>query len=114
MSTGQIILGILLFAVVTAVLYLWGLRKSMTQARDLEHILLSKCSARVVKALGSREVITRKEIARQIQGVRAGLFWSRHRLEVQDAGAFADKLILYMKGQHLLEDAGDGRYRLQK
>lgn len=114
MSTGQIILGILLFAVVTAILYVWGLRKSMTQARDLEHILLSKCSARVVKALHRQEFLTRKEIARQIQGVRAGLFWSRNRLEVQNAAAFAEKLIVYMQGQHLLEDAGGGRYRLQK
>ena len=31
MSFGQIVLGILLFALATAVLYVWGLRKSMTQ-----------------------------------------------------------------------------------
>lgn len=31
MSTGKILLGILLFALVTAVLYVWGLWKSMGQ-----------------------------------------------------------------------------------
>ena len=36
MTTGQMILGILLFAAVTAILYVWGLRKSMTQAANLE------------------------------------------------------------------------------
>ena len=41
MSTGQILLGIAAFAVVTAVLYVWGLRKSMTQSADLERVLLS-------------------------------------------------------------------------
>ena len=36
MTAGQMILGILLFAAATAILYVWGLRKSMTQAADLE------------------------------------------------------------------------------
>ena len=31
MTTGQIIAGVLLFAAVTAVLYVWGLKKSMGQ-----------------------------------------------------------------------------------
>ena len=35
------ILGILGFALVTAILYVWGLRRSMTQSADLERILLT-------------------------------------------------------------------------
>lgn len=114
MSTPQIILGILLFAVVTAILYVWGLRRSMTQQSDLERILLSKSAARVVRCLKKQEIITQKEIARQVQGVKAGLFWSRNRLEVQNPTAFAKKLSRYMVEQHLLEEAGGGRYRLRK
>lgn len=112
MSTPQIILGILLFAAATMVLYLWGLRRSMTQQRDLERILLSKCAARVLHRLKKQETITRKEMSQEIQGVRAGLFWSRSRLEVQDASAFADKLARYMVEQQLLQEVGGGRYRL--
>ena len=41
MSTLQMILGILAFALATAVLYVWGLHKSITQRSDLEYILLS-------------------------------------------------------------------------
>ena len=48
MSFGQIVLGILLFALATAVLYVWGLRKSMTQEEDLERVLLNKCAGTVV------------------------------------------------------------------
>lgn len=51
MSFGQIVLGILLFALATAVLYVWGLKKSMTQEADLERILLNKCAGTVVKYL---------------------------------------------------------------
>ena len=42
MNTWETILGILVFAVVTAILYVWGLKKSYTQGADLERILLNK------------------------------------------------------------------------
>lgn len=77
MSFGQIVLGILLFALATAVLYVWGLRKSMTQEADLERILLNKCAGTVVKYLRKHGKITQKEIPPLIQGVRAGMFWSK-------------------------------------
>ena len=49
-----------------------------------------------------------------IQGVKAGMFWSKNRIRVQDPAAFAPKLIRYMLEQQLLEDAGGLRYRLRK
>lgn len=113
MSAGRILLGIALFAVVTAVLYIWGLRRSMTQAADLERILLEKCARRVVKYLKHSPTITQKEIARQIGQVKAGQFWSRRQVQVQDAPAFAKKLAGYMLDQHLLEPAGKGCYKLK-
>ena len=39
MSTGQIILGIALFAVAAAILYAWGLKKSIDQVRDIGPLL---------------------------------------------------------------------------
>ena len=114
MSFGQIVLGILLFALATAVLYVWGLRKSMTQEADLERILLNKCAGTVVKYLRKHGSITQKELPALIQGVKAGMFWSKNRIRVQDPAAFAPKLIRYMLEQQLLEDAGGLRYRLRK
>lgn len=86
MSFGQIVLGILLFALATAVLYVWGLKKSMTQEADLERILLNKCAGTVVKYLRKHGSITQKEMPPLIQGVRAGMFWSKNRIRVQDPG----------------------------
>lgn len=111
MNTGQIILGILLFAIASAVLYVWGLRKSMTQAADLERVLLSKCAARVIQYLKQNETISQKEIARQIKGIKASLFWSRRKVQVQDAEVFAKKLTDYMLDQQLLEPAGNACYK---
>lgn len=113
MSFGQIVLGILLFALATAVLYVWGLKKSMTQGADLERILLSKCAGNVVKYLHKHGSISQKEIAPLIQGVRAGMFWSKNRLSVQDPAAFVPKLIRYMLEQQLLEEIGGLRYQLK-
>ena len=104
MSFGQIVLGILLFALATAVLYVWGLRKSMTQEADLERILLNKCAGTVVKYLRKHGKITQKEIP---------MFWSKNRIRVQDPAAFAPKLVGYMLEQQLLEDTGGLRYRLK-
>ena len=51
MSTGQIILGIALFAVAAAILYAWGLKKSIDQQEDLQRSLMYACVSRVVRHL---------------------------------------------------------------
>ena len=76
---GQIILGIVLFALVTAVLYVWGLKKSMTQQEDLDRALLRKSAERVNRYLKAHDTIDRAEMARLVEGIRVGLFWSRSR-----------------------------------
>lgn len=111
MSTGQIILGVALFAVVTAVLYAWGLRKSMTQQADLERILLSKSAGKVVHYLKSHDEISLSQIAGLCGSVKAGQFWSRRRAAVQDPRAFAPRLARYMVEQQLLEELPGRRYR---
>ena len=62
MTTGQIIAGVLLFAAVTAVLYVWGLKKSLGQQEDLTRALLSACGSRVLKYLKKHDTITVREV----------------------------------------------------
>ena len=110
MSTPQIILGILAFALITAVLYVWGLHKSMTQQQDLERILLNKSAQKVISYLKKHESISLGEIARLCQGVKAGQFWSRQKAAVQNTKAFAPKLAQYMTEQLLIQKLPNGRY----
>lgn len=84
MNTLETILGILAFAVVIAVLYVWGLKKSYTQSADLERILLSKSAGKVVNYLKKNEEITLSQMAQLCTGVKAGQFWSRQRAMVQN------------------------------
>ena len=114
MNTLETILGILAFAVVIAVLYVWGLKKSYTQSADLERILLSKSAGKVVNYLKKNEEITLSQMAQLCTGVKAGQFWSRQRAMVQNPTTFAPKLAQYMVEQLLLKKVSNGRYRLRK
>ena len=114
MSLGEIILGIVLFALVTAVLYIWGLKKSITQSQDLQRILLHKSASAVVNYLKKHGTMEEAEMARQIAGIRAGVFWSRRRAAIQDPEQFVPRLVAYMTGQQLIERMPDGQFRLKK
>lgn len=111
MTVAQKIIGIFLFAIVTAILYLWGLKKSATQAQDLERILLSKCAHKIMRSMKQKPLIDQKGIAEQVAGMKAGLFWSRQRIQVNNPQEFSKKVIAYMLEQQMLEDAGGLRYR---
>ena len=114
MTIGRVILGVLLFAVATAVLYAWGLGKSMDQKTDLARNLLSACGSKVVRYLKKNDTITVKEVARQIEGVSVGQFWSRNKLTVQDAVKFSRQGVDFLLDQQYIESAGGGSYRLKK
>ena len=114
MTMGQVILGVLLFAVATAVLYAWGLSKSLGQQADLARNLLGACGSRVVKYLKRHDTITDAEVAKQIEGVTVGQFWSRKRLKVQDGKKLAPQVVDFLLEQQYIEEAGKGTYRLKK
>lgn len=114
MSIGRMILGVLLFAVVTAILYAWGLSKSLGEKEDLAKRLLGACGSRVVRYLKKHDTITVGEVAKQIEGVTAGQFWSRNKIKVQDAPKFSRQVIDFLLDQQYIENAGGGRYRLKK
>lgn len=114
MGRGEILLGIAAFAVVTAVLYVWGLRRSMTQDDDLRRILLSRGAARLTRFLKQQDTADLDEVTRLVTGLRGGQPWSRRRITVSDPAAFARDLTRYMTEQRLLEQLPDGRFRLRR
>ena len=113
MSTEKILLGILLFAVATAVLYVWGLRKSVGQSADLTRILLNRCGNKVVKYLKKHGTATEAEIACLIDGVTAGEFWSRRKLTVQEPEKFTGQVVSFLLDQQYIEPAGGKTHRLK-
>ena len=114
MSPVQVVIGILMFAAVTAVLYAWGLGKSVDQEKTLRRNLMSVCGSKVIKQLKKQETITEKEIAKLIDGVKVGQFWSKHKLQVQDGRKVSSEVIKFLMEQQYIESAGKGAYRLKK
>lgn len=111
MRTWQIIIGVLLFAAAAAILYIWGLKKSVGQQEDMMRALLSACGSRVMKYLKKHDTISKAEIARQIAGVTIRPVWSRNRMKVQDAKAFTPKIIEFLLDQQYIQEAGHNTYR---
>lgn len=114
MSKGMIALGIVLFAIAGAILYAWGLKKSMTQGDELQRMLLSKCGGKVMRYLKKNGTISEKEMASVVTGVQAGQFWSKRRAAVQDPRKFTKQLTEFLLRQQYIESADKGRYRLRR
>lgn len=113
MTTFQIIIGVLCVAVITAVLYVWGLRKSENQREDLNRRLLSACGSRVVKVLKKQSTITEAEVAQLIEGITVGPAWSRNRVKVEKGQQFAPQVIGFLLDQLYIEKAGTNSYKLK-
>ena len=114
MDKVHIIIGIALFALATAILYVWGLKKSAGQRADLNRILLNRCGNKVLKYLKKHKEITKAQVAEQINGVTASEFWSKNRLKVQDPKKFAQNVIDFLLDQQFIESAGSNRFKLKK
>lgn len=108
------VVGILLFALVTAFLYVVGLKKSMTQRQDTERLLLYKCEGKVVRYLKRNGTADKKTISKLVENVQGGLFWSRRKAKVTDPDKFSATLIDYMCSQMIIVPDGKNGYKLRK
>ena len=111
MRPWQIAVGILLFALASAVLYAWGLAKAADQEDTLHRNLMHACGSRGVKQLINLETISKAEITRLIEGVTVGQFWSRNKMKVQDGKSVAPQVIEFLLDQQYIESAGQDIYR---
>lgn len=114
METWQVILWILVFAVLGAILYIWGLRKSMTQQQDLMRILYQRGANKVLKMLKKQPVMTLGEIEHAVKNVTAAEFYSKKRAVVSDSKEFTKALVEQMISMQLLEEQPKGTYRAGK
>ena len=114
MTVPTILLGILMFAAVTAVLYAWGLGKALYQQQILERNLLHACGSRVIRYLKRNGTITREQVAAQIQGVTVGQPWSRHKLKIQCGKDFAPQVIDFLTEQQCIISKERNVYQLKK
>ncbi len=103
------ICGILLFAIATAILMLWGMRRAYFQKERLAGMLFSKASEKVMHYLKSHDTVSEKEIRSLVEGIRAGEFMSRNSAVVTADRAFTEKLVELMTKDGLIEPVEQGK-----
>lgn len=102
MEALRILFYVLLFAVITAFLYAWGLWRAGRKQQDLLIILQQKGARRILRALKSGPK-TKAELVNRLKGLKASLFYSRRRVKVQEPEVFAGELLEFMVQKGLIQ-----------
>ena len=71
MEISTVVIGIILFAIATMIIYGWGLVKQKNQSSDLMNMLFSKGNSKVKKYLKKNEYITLPQVAELCDGIEA-------------------------------------------
>jgi len=96
-----VIVGILMFAAVTVLLYIWGLKKAGSEKSDLMSGLFSKGEKKVIRALREKPR-SYSELKKMLEGTKVRLFYSRQTAQVQDAEKFSTALLNAMVEKHII------------
>lgn len=97
------IIGIILFAIATSIIYVWGLKKSIMQADTLKEIMYTKAAKRVVDYLKKNDSISKNQIQNLVCDIKASEFYSKKTVVVQDQLEFTNCLISFMLDKNLIK-----------
>ena len=107
---------VLLFALATAIIYTWGLWRSIRQKQDLSNMLSAKGVSAIKKALKKNGPLTKKELEPFVKNLTAKQPFSRQQLAVTDPEEFLESILSYMIRQKMIiENKEENRtvYRLK-
>lgn len=93
---------LLAFMVITAALYVWGLYRAQTAARDDADLLKAKGVARVRRMVKGKDGCTRTQLREAVLDLSAGRPFSRRRIAVTDPDLFLQEVLDYMVDQRIL------------
>ena len=113
MKLSTAIIGIVLFAIATMILYGWGIVKQKNQTNDLMNLLFSKGQDKIKKYLKQHEYVTISQVEQICEGLEAKQPFSRNKAVVKDKRDYAKKLVEYMLKTNQLEQEGS-RYKMYK
>ncbi|MFZ2536127.1 MAG: hypothetical protein WAX02_08025 [Methanothrix sp.] len=103
-----IIIGVLLFAIATATLYVIGTQKKIHEDERLMDMLLNNGAMRVRKYLKENDTITADGVGYVIKNIKAKEFYSKKTAIIANGAGFQEKLIDYMlRNNYLTEDTND-------
>lgn len=111
------ILYILMFAVMGALLYMWGLKRSQNQQMQMIQKLYIKCEKIVRNEFKQKDYLLKKDIEKLIVDVKVGEFYKRNKLGVTQPKEFTNAFVDYMIRKGSLQEEtvkGKKMYCLKK
>ena len=108
---------VLLFALVTMIIYGWGLWRSMRQQQDLSNMLSAKGISKIKKALKKNGPMTREALEPFVKGLTAKQPFSKEQIAVTEPGKFLDSILPYMIKQKIISEIqkdGKAVYQLRR
>lgn len=114
MKISTIIIGIILFAIATMIIYGWGLVKQRNQTGDLTKMLFGKGESQIKKYLKKNEYITKTDVERICGGLEVRMPFSTNRAVVKDKKNFAAQLLAYMERTGQLKKDGAKYIQVKK
>lgn len=108
---------VLLFALVTMIVYAWGMWRSMRQQQDLSNMLSAKGISKVKKTLKKNGAMTAKDLEPFIKDLTAKQPFSREQIAVTDPKKFLGSILPYMVKQKMITETtenGKAVYQLRR
>ncbi len=84
---------VLLFAIATVIVYIWGMKKEQSKEKELLDNLYRKSEKIVLKAFKQNKTLSRKDIENELNNVKSSLFYSKHKLIIKDSSHLAKIII---------------------
>ncbi|MFZ5969866.1 MAG: hypothetical protein ACOYVK_22120 [Bacillota bacterium] len=113
----RFIFEVFIFAITITFLLAWGYVKKQRKTEELLNKLFEKCESKILKGFEYKDLLSKKEIEAIIEGTKASLFWSKNKVNVQNANLVIDRIIENMTEKGLIvEDLSNKKraYRLNK
>lgn len=108
---------VLLFMVVTILVYGWGLWCGQNQQYDLQKMLTAKAVGKVQRTLKKQESLNKAAVMELVKDLKVHQPFSKAYLGIMNPGSFAEELMRYMVRQHMVteEKGKSGRcWRMRK
>ena len=90
MKLVTVIVGVLLFALATMIIYGWGIVKQKNESQDLMNLLFSKGESKVKKYLKNHEYITITDVEKLSENLEAKQIFSPNKIVVKDKKDYAN------------------------
>lgn len=113
----MLVFEIIIVAISFTFLLAWGYVKQQRQTQELLEQLYKKSEKKIIQQFTKEEILTVNEIELLIQDIKASLFWSKKKVQIQETKYIVKDIIKRLENNGSiiqLDEKGPKRYRLEQ